>query len=124
MVKFSICAGLLSCVLLPVTAPAEARTCGVAGDWQLAQSNGPTVNLRVVQVGNQLFGDAQYARTTGVIRNGRINERALSFTINWRSGPIGEYVGGVRDGRMSGRTFDIRTPRSQATWFVTRTFGC
>lgn len=47
----------------------------------------------------------------------------IYFTVGWNHGPVGRYTG-VRgpDHRLSGTTFDLTNPSSQATWFTDRTF--
>ena len=51
----------------------------------------------------------------------------FSFVIDWTSGSRGEYDGPFTDdgtglGRLSGVTFDLTNPQSQATWFSERFF--
>ncbi|MFD4635518.1 hypothetical protein ACFVYR_32165 [Streptomyces sp. NPDC058284] len=94
------------------------------GTWQLVQSNSTTTTLNVTQDDNgRLFGTASYSNVVGTIENGSVDGPNISFTIGWSNGLRGRYTGSLGfDRRLSGTTFDLTHPGSQATWFTPRTF--
>jgi hypothetical protein len=91
----------------------------------MTQSNGAVVTMSIAQQGSGLYGSGQFSKTAGTVRNGRIAGRSVFFRVHWTDGHIGEYSGRINSaGRLSGLGFDITAPKSQASWFVTRTFAC
>ncbi|MGB8943030.1 MAG: hypothetical protein WCD21_22740 [Streptomyces sp.] len=70
-----------------------------------------------------LFGTTSYSDAVGTIENGSVDGSNISFTIGWSNGLRGRCVGSLGlDRRLSGATFDLTHPGSQATWFTPRTF--
>ncbi|MDH6128260.1 hypothetical protein [Kitasatospora sp. GP82] len=94
------------------------------GTWQLHQSNGFAVTLDVTQDGSgRLYGTASAGGTVGTIEEGSVDGASIFFTIGWSNGSKGRYTGSLGpDRRLSGTTFDLNNPSSQATWFTDRTF--
>ncbi|QES48357.1 hypothetical protein DEJ50_11520 [Streptomyces venezuelae] len=80
------------------------------------------VNFRQDANGN-LFGSVSSGNTVGTLREGNVNGNDIYFIVEWNHGPVGRYTG-VRgpDRRLSGTTFDLNNPSSQATWRTERTF--
>ncbi|MFI1767691.1 hypothetical protein ACH41H_37390 [Streptomyces sp. NPDC020800] len=127
---------LLSVAGIGVAAPASATTVTASrtvsvrsagfyagGVWDIYQSNAfLTVNLTQDGSGN-LYGSAVQGDIVGTLLNGAVNGQNIYFTISWSNGAVGRYTG-VRgtDGRLSGTTFDLNNPSSQATWVTARTF--
>ncbi|MER6386118.1 hypothetical protein ACWDBD_47550 [Streptomyces sp. NPDC001118] len=127
---------LLSVTGIGVAAPASATTVTASrtisvrsagfyagGVWDIYQSNAfLTVNLTQDGGGN-LYGSAVQGDMVGTLLNGAVDGQNIYFTISWSNGAVGRYTG-VRgaDGRLSGTTFDLNNPASQATWVTSRTF--
>ncbi|MGW3208944.1 hypothetical protein [Streptomyces sp. NPDC001135] len=127
---------LLSVAGIDAAAPASAttgtgsRTISVrsagfyaGGVWDIYQSNAfLTVKLSQDDSGN-LYGPAVQGDMVGTLLNGAVDGQNIYFTISWSNGAVGRYTGvrGV-DGRLSGTTFDLNNPASQATWVTKRTF--
>uniref|UniRef100_A0AAU2UWF0 Uncharacterized protein n=1 Tax=Streptomyces sp. NBC_00003 TaxID=2903608 RepID=A0AAU2UWF0_9ACTN len=111
-------------IATPRAAHATAPAFNASGTWQLVQSNSTTTTLNVTQDGSgTLFGTASYSDAVGTIENGSVDGSNISFTIGWSNGLRGRYVGSLGfDRRLSGTTFDLTHPTSQATWFTPRTF--
>ena len=52
------------------------------------------------------------------VESGRLNGDELEFRVRWPSNAVGQYVGRFDgSGRLTGFTFDVAHPTSQATWF-------
>ncbi|MEU6866807.1 hypothetical protein ABZ924_26700 [Streptomyces sp. NPDC046876] len=93
------------------------------GVWYIYQSNA-TVKVDLTQdAAGHLYGTVTSGNTVGTLRDGAVDGQNIYFTIGWSHGPVGRYTG-VRgpDGRLSGTTFDLTNPSSQATWFTERSF--
>ncbi|MFD7702830.1 hypothetical protein [Streptomyces caelestis] len=107
----------------PVTVNAAAFN--ASGVWDIFQSNRYTVRVNITQdsAGN-LFGTASSAGSVGTLEAGAlVNGITISFNIRWSNGARGRYEGSLgADRRLSGITFDLNKPSSQATWVTTRTF--
>ncbi|MFC5744736.1 hypothetical protein [Actinomadura rugatobispora] len=111
----------------PTSAPSRALAApafNASGTYQLFQSNGAAPRVNVTQDGSgRLFGSASFGDTVGTIEEGAVEGTSISFTIGWSSGARGRYVGSLgSDRRLTGVTFDLTHPSSQATWFTNRTF--
>jgi hypothetical protein len=117
-------AGATTVVSAPRAAIAAAPGFDAGGTWQLVQSNHTTATLNVTQdASGRLFGTASYSDAVGTIENGSVDGPNISFTIGWSNGLRGRYTGSLGfDRRLSGTTFDLTHPGSQATWFTPRTF--
>jgi hypothetical protein len=95
-------------------------------EFRAVQSNGFSVVFKVRrdEEGRQRFTDADAiasdgTSTDGSIRDSQIEGDRFVVTVEWEFGGVGRYVGQRDlDGRLSGTTFDLNTPESQATWFV------
>ncbi|WP_051700556.1 hypothetical protein [Streptomyces sp. NRRL F-4474] len=109
----------------PAAAVREIRApaFNAGGVWYLFQSNA-TVRVDLTQDGaGRLFGTVSSGNTVGTLREGSVDGNNIYFVVAWNHGPVGRYTG-VRgpDGRLSGTTFDLTNPSSQATWRTDRTF--
>lgn len=108
-------------VTLPVSA--HAQRCNIAGTWRINQQNG-IATATMHQNGSTLFGTAIYRSQSGTI-NGQINGRQVLFTVRWAPNSTGEYNGILQpNGRLEGRTRDLRNPQSQSNWWASRRFRC
>jgi hypothetical protein len=95
-------------------------------EFTIVQSNGFSVVFKVRhdEQGRQKFIDADVfdsngAQNDGSIRESQIEGDRFAVTVEWELGGVGRYVGQRDpDGRLSGTTFDLNNPQSQATWFV------
>ncbi|MGQ4437019.1 hypothetical protein [Streptomyces sp. SAS_260] len=103
---------------------AAAPGFNVGGTWKLYQSNGPVVTMNVSQdSAGTLYGSASCCGNPGTIRSGRVDGAGIYFVIAWSNGALGRYTGTLGpDRRLSGYTFDINNPSSQANWNTSRTF--
>lgn len=93
------------------------------GTWTLYQSNA-TVAVDFTQDSQgRLFGSVHSGNTVGTVREGSVDGQNIYFVIGWSHGPVGRYTG-VRgpDGRLSGTTYDLTNPSSQASWSTERRF--
>ncbi|MFD5624086.1 hypothetical protein [Streptomyces yangpuensis] len=101
----------------------RAPAFNAGGVWYLFQTNA-TVRVDLTQDGaGRLFGTVSSGNTVGTLREGSVDGNNIYFIVGWNHGPVGRYTG-VRgpDGRLSGTTFDLTNPSSQATWRTDRTF--
>jgi hypothetical protein len=105
-------------------APALTPAFNAGGVWPLYQSNGAVVTMNVVQdPAGTLYGTATFGSTVGTIQSGAADGTSIYFTIGWSNRSLGRYTGNLGpDRRLSGYTFDINHPSSQATWHTNRTF--
>jgi hypothetical protein len=96
----------------------------VSGDWSIFQSNGFVVQVHLTQDGGLIFGSANTGSTSGEVRRGSsVNGGTFLLVIDWHNGTMGEYNGNVGlNGRLTGISFDLSHPESQASWFSDRTF--
>lgn len=111
----------------PAAAPSRALAApgfNASGIYTLFQSRGGNVQINVTQDGSgRLFGSAAYGSTAGTIEAGSVDGFKIFFVIGWFNGTRGRYDGSLAgDRRLSGITFDLNHPSSQATWFTGRTF--
>ncbi|WP_339155973.1 hypothetical protein [Actinomadura luteofluorescens] len=111
----------------PPSAPGRvlgAPAFNAGGTYRLFQSNGAEPQVNVTQDGSgRLFGTASVGGAVGTIEQGAVEGASISFTIGWSDGARGRYVGSLgSDRRLTGITFDLTHPSSQATWFTDRTF--
>ncbi|MGP3688046.1 hypothetical protein ACTVZO_25700 [Streptomyces sp. IBSNAI002] len=94
------------------------------GIWTIYQSNA-TVTVNLTQDGNgYLFGTVTSGNTSGTLESGgRVDGEKIYFVVSWNHGPRGRYTGERGpDRRLSGTTYDLNNPNSQATWRSERTF--
>jgi hypothetical protein len=103
----------------------------VDGIWELVQSNGFTVRVDIAQARDPgggladggLHGAAKEINGAGVALaeanlSGALNGSSFEFTVAWPNGSTGQYTGNYdAGGHLSGVTFDVAHPTSQATWF-------
>jgi hypothetical protein len=93
----------------------------INGQWTITQSNGFEVMFDIVQDGEgNLHGSGQVIGGREANASGRLEGDAFVYTIDWNNnGKGGEYSGRFDPfGRLSGITFDLDNPSSQATWFA------
>lgn len=95
----------------------------VSGAWTMQQSNGWRVDVSLVQNGATLSGTAttmsghSMDNDTAQELDGTVSDTQFSLNITWSSAR-GRYEGTFQaDDSLSGVTFDIQHPDSQATWF-------
>ena len=96
----------------------------VSGEWTIVQSNGFEVLIDLVQRGPAIHG-AMKVKPGGPEANthGEVTDQALTLDVDWPNGTHGKYTGQFApDGVLSGVTFDLANPTSQATWFSRRAF--
>jgi hypothetical protein len=95
----------------------------VEGSWVAFQSNGPQVTFNLTRDGVLLSGTASYSGGNSQDLKGRLSDNRIVITVTWNANSVGEYNGffGVDD-RLTGHTFDLNHPESQATWFTTQGF--
>ncbi len=100
----------------------------IAGEWTLAQSNGYTVKMTIFPQDNGGYlGNAEVVgggpHMIATADDLSFNGVGLSFKVKWpNGGAIGQYIGQYDgSGNLTGVTFDVAHPNSQATWF--RQFG-
>ncbi len=103
----------------------------VDGVWELTQSNGWGVRVDIAQPrdsnGNLADGNLHGAATeinpggsdvAEANLNGALVGNSFEFAVDWPNGTVGQYSGGFDAGaNLSGVTFDLAHPTSQATWF-------
>lgn len=109
--------------------PLAAPAFDASGVYQIFQSNGgnPTLNVTQDSAGD-LFGSASLSTAAGpvvgTIENGAaVDGTNIFFVIDWSNGSRGRYTGALGpDRRLTGNTFALNNPASQATWVSARTF--
>ncbi|MEU5979282.1 hypothetical protein [Streptomyces sp. NPDC047315] len=95
------------------------------GTWQLHQSNGQVVTVNVTQDSiGRLYGSAYSGSTSATIEYGAlVDGTSINFNLSWSNGARGRYTGHLAaDRRLSGHTYDLNRPTSQASWATTRFF--
>lgn len=97
----------------------------VTGEWTAHQSNGSdvTFNIRPTK-GDFTNLDVEASYSGGRAQGkGQVSGNSFWAEVDWEAGPIGRYTGTFGpDGRLSGATFDMANPASQATWFSQKRF--
>lgn len=94
----------------------------VSGRWQAQQTNGFLVTFDLQQDGTGLQGTATAGGNSGTGR-GQVDDTRFLFTVDWNGPSKGEYNGTFGlDGRLSGHTFDLSNPGSQAGWVGLKEF--
>ena len=98
----------------------------VSGQWDAQQSNGAVASFDLRHRGTQgvIHGHASHSGGS-VLGDGEgvIQGTAFHLVVRWNNGTMGEYNGTFAiNGRVSGVTFDLLHPQSQATWFSSRFF--
>ncbi|WP_405977621.1 hypothetical protein [Streptomyces sp. NBC_00158] len=121
-------AGLAAPATGATAAPAAERSArapgfDATGKYDIYQSNA-TVRVDFSQNGEgRVFGSARSGNTVGTVREGSVDGQKIYFVIDWSHGPVGRYTGTRGpDGRLSGTTYDMTNPSSQATWRTDRQF--
>lgn len=110
------------------------------GDLILHQAGGTEIKLNLFQpfpddpkytTWGPLWGSAYSGNHSSEDVSGYTHDNDFFLYIPWKHGPVGEYHGiftQVPDGawsfigRLSGRTFNRKQPKDQATWFSDRDF--
>jgi hypothetical protein len=97
-------------------------TRNVSGTWTIEQSNGWHTDVDLTQNGSQLSGTAHTwageAEDWAQELDGTVSETNFALNLTW-SNARGRYEGTFQpDGTLTGVTFDVQHPTSQATWFV------
>ncbi|MFD0360311.1 hypothetical protein ACFQZZ_02480 [Nocardia sp. GCM10030253] len=103
------------------------------GIVRITQSNGWTVTF--TGVGQQVTSRALATSSRANMMDGTVswhsnwtndnNPAVVSFTINWSSGPPGDYTGTPdSNGFAHGTTYDKKNRSSKATWDSTTPFQC
>jgi hypothetical protein len=93
----------------------------VSGTWTIEQSNGWRTDVTLTQNGSELSGTA---RTSAGLDedfsqelDGTVSGTNFALNITWPQAR-GRYEGTFQpDGTLTGVTFDVQHPSSQATWF-------
>lgn len=91
------------------------------GQWTITQSNGFEVVFILFQERDgALHGSARVIGGREANGRGRVSGDSFSFTVDWfGNGRGGRYTGQFdAAGHLSGTTFDLDHPTSQATWFA------
>jgi hypothetical protein len=94
----------------------------VDGRWTITQSNGFQVIFDIDQRDDgELRGSGAIVGGIEASGEGRLDGAAFVFTVDWNNdGSGGRYEGQFDpEGHLSGVTFDLAHPQSQATWFTT-----
>ena len=104
----------------------------VAGEWQIIQKNGFTVDVNINQEGNQLNGFCTHSN--GSVRSntatGFVDGESFDFTIAWNNNTRGHYTGQLEPGHfttddqgiLKGDSVDELHPESTSSWESSRTF--
>jgi hypothetical protein len=93
----------------------------INGQWTITQSNGFEVVFDIVQAPNgALHGSGRVVGGREANGRGQLSGDSFSFTVDWNgNGRGGRYTGRFdAAGHLSGMTFDLDHPTSQATWFA------
>jgi hypothetical protein len=93
----------------------------INGQWTITQSNGFEVMFDIVQEPDgTLRGSGEIIGGKVANASGQLTGNAFVYTVDWNdNGKGGQYSGTFdAEGRLSGVTFDVDNPGSQATWFA------
>lgn len=98
----------------------------VGGSWDMVQSNGFRVAIRVDQDGETLNAHASHSagRVESTSATGRVQGTHFEMTIAWNNGTRGFYSADFSHGPFTpppigflrGETHDLDHPESHATW--------
>jgi hypothetical protein len=93
----------------------------INGQWTITQSNGFEVVFDIVQAPNgDLRGSGRVVGGREANGRGKLSGDSFVFTVDWNGNGRGGRYSGQFDpaGHLSGVTFDLDHPTSQATWFA------
>ena len=93
----------------------------INGQWRITQSNGFELMFYIVQESDgRLHWSGQIIGGMEANGSGQLDGNAFVYTVDWNNNGRGGQYSGTFDaeGRLSGVTFDIDNPGSQATWFA------
>ncbi len=93
----------------------------INGQWRITQSNGFEVMFDIVQEADgSLHGSGEIPGKRVANAHGRLQGDSFSYTVDWNNNGRGGLYTGTFDaaGHLSGMTFDLDNPTSQATWFA------
>ncbi len=93
----------------------------INGQWSISQSTGHELVFDIVQDSDgSLHGSGRVLGGREANGSGQLTGNAFLFTVDWNNNGRGGQYSGTFDGqgRLSGVTFDIDHPGSQATWFA------
>lgn len=98
----------------------------VAGDWDIVQSNGFRVNIRINQDQDRLSAFASHSNGSvqSIEAKGFVRGPNFEMTITWNNGTKGLYTGTLTHGPFTpppigflrGETKDLNHLGSHATW--------
>jgi hypothetical protein len=96
-------------------------TRNVSGTWTIEQSNGWRTDVTLTQNGSELSGTARTSagedEDFSQELDGTVSDTNFALNITWPQAR-GRYEGTFQpDGTLTGVTFDVQHPSSQATWF-------
>ncbi|GFE72240.1 hypothetical protein [Chroococcus sp. FPU101] len=101
----------------------------VSGEWQIEQTNGFIVDVRVGQIrpNGEFTVNAKYilqGTTQTGSGFGSVTDIQFQCTIDWLNGSRGVYIGELnpQTGRLNGSTFDASSPNTFAGWQSLRSF--
>ncbi len=105
--------------LLPSSARADCAKWDINGEWVFAQNNGFNTTFHLRQDGTELSGDANYISIKSKNLSEAVGSKSLTGTfdhgtliirVEWNSGSVGSYVGGISaEGRLAGAVKDETT---------------
>lgn len=108
------------------TAPKIGPFLQVGGDWDIVQTNGFRVRIKITQYQDRLSAFASHSN--GIVQSteaiGIVNGPNFEMTITWNNGTKGFYTGTLSfgyftsppNGFLRGRTKDLNNPGSEADW--------
>jgi hypothetical protein len=147
--------GLGFLALFPLGVSSAQAACNgywdLSGSWRWIHSNGYAVDFDLQQASGAITGTGKFSveadprvvsgglgpleevfpthqfpwGDVGQIVAGSVTGNVFSFSINWRSGALGEYAGSVDDnGFVTGMTYDRASPGNTANWGGDRPATC
>jgi hypothetical protein len=102
-----------------------------SGAWTAHQSNRWDVRFNLDQTGGNLSGEADATPLDGGAgmhgtldsQGSLVQGETVQIVVDWDPGPKGKYIGNFDfSNRLSGHSFDLNHPSSQALWFSEETF--
>ncbi|OJF79723.1 hypothetical protein [Nocardia seriolae] len=95
----------------------------VRGNWDLHQGNGFTLHMEIADEDGEGSFDGRVNVHGKAGFTGLADTRATDDELTFQMGN-GRYTGRFDfQGRLTGVTFDVAHPQSQATWWADKLFG-
>ncbi|ATY33479.1 hypothetical protein [Sphingomonas psychrotolerans] len=104
----------------------ETTPCRLGVLWQVTHADGTFARVEIAQIDTYFSGSVTTPTAArGMLHDGRIHGRNLSFRVRWSNGRSSAYRGHIRpDGHVEGSYFALATPDAQQLWVLKQRIRC